>query len=78
MVDVAGDIAMAWYSVVSDPNDALSTVIGTLIGAGLARGGWTKAADGRRSIKPEDVGKLGPIGDRLGTIKAARARTCKV
>ena len=75
---MAGDITMALHGVISDPNDALPTVIGTLVGAGLSRGSWTKAADGRRSIKPEDVAKLGPIGDRLGTIKSARARTYKV
>ncbi|KYK60893.1 glycosyl hydrolase, family 18 [Drechmeria coniospora] len=78
MIEVAGEAGLLAYSIVQDPKHAYMAVFSTLAGAGLSRGSWSKAAAERRSLRDEDVMKLGSIRADLGKINDIRGGFCRL
>ncbi|KAF2969289.1 hypothetical protein GQX73_g4264 [Xylaria multiplex] len=78
IADVAGNAGLMAYSIVQDPTNAFSIVFSTLVGAGLNRGSWGRAAGARRELSESDSKKLGPIHVDLEKIDKFRSGVCKL
>ena len=78
MAEAAGEAGLLALSIVQDPDNAFMAMFSTLAGVGVRRGSWTKAADQRRDLKPEDAKKLGSVKVGLDKIDDARTGNCKL
>lgn len=78
LLGAAGETGLMVYGIVEDPDSAFMAVFSTLAGAALGRAQWTKAGGTKRSMSKDDVGKLGPVKDRLNLIEDVRVRSCKI
>ncbi|KAL6907356.1 glycoside hydrolase family 18 protein [Trichoderma evansii] len=78
IAEAAGEAGLLAYSIVQDPNNAFMAVFITLAGVGMSRSAWSKAANERRGMKEEDIGKLGSIKDGLAKIDDARGGMCRI
>ncbi|KAF3054755.1 hypothetical protein CFAM422_013264 [Trichoderma lentiforme] len=77
MAEAAGEAGLLAYSIVQDPSNAFMAVFSTLAGAGMSRSAWSKAANERRGMKEDDIGKLGSIKDDLAKIDNVRGGMCR-
>lgn len=69
-----GDVGFTIYELVDDPNSALTTILGFLVG-GFSRQPFRDAAAARRGMKSAEVDKLPPrIKTDLQTIKDLRTK----
>lgn len=78
MAEAAGEAGLLAYGIVQDPDNAFMAVFSTLAGAGMSRSAWSKAANERRGMKADDIGKLGSIKDDLAKIDDARGGMCRI
>ncbi|VBB80335.1 Putative Glycoside Hydrolase Family 18 [Podospora comata] len=76
LIGVAGEVGVAVYSVVKDPDNAFTTVVGTLLGMGFSRGGFRGAANTRRGMSSTEYNSLGNIKPKLDTIGNLRGGMC--
>lgn len=76
IINVAGELAnigVAIYEVVDDPDNALLTVMGLLLG-GASLKPFKEVAQARRGMKNSEYEKLGPIKTDLGRIDTLKGR----
>lgn len=78
LLGAAGDAGLLAYGIVEDPKNAFMTIFSTLAGAGLGRAGWRDAANARRDMSADDIGKLGSIKNKIDLIQDVRIRSCKI
>ncbi|KAG7287400.1 hypothetical protein NEMBOFW57_006911 [Staphylotrichum longicolle] len=78
LIGVAGDVGMAVYGVVSDPDNAFMTVFSTLLGAGFGRSGFRNAANSRRGMSSAEYNSLGNIKPKLDTLNNLRGGMCSL
>lgn len=78
LIGVAGDVGMAVYGVVSDPDNAFMTVFSTLLGAGFGRSGFRNAANSRRGMSSAEYSSLGNIKPKLDTLNNLRSGMCSL
>jgi hypothetical protein len=76
IINVAGELAnigVAIYEVVDDPDNALLSVFGLLLG-GASMKPFKEVAEARRGMKSTELDKLGPIKKDLGRIDTLKGR----
>lgn len=81
MLNVAGELAsigIGIYEVVDDPDNALLTIFGMLLG-GVSLKPFREVAQARRNMKSGELDKLGPIKTDLGRINTLKGKglSCK-
>ncbi|KAL7895631.1 hypothetical protein HDV63DRAFT_406561 [Trichoderma sp. SZMC 28014] len=78
MAESVGEAGLLAYTIVEDHNNAFMAVFSTLVGAGMSRSAWSKAANERRGMKEDDIGNMGSIKDDLAKIDDVRGGTCRI
>ncbi|KAJ3573081.1 hypothetical protein NPX13_g4829 [Xylaria arbuscula] len=79
LIGAAGDAGLAVYDVVQNPDNAFTAVFSYLLGAGLGRAGFKRAAGSRRGLTMDDYKSLGNIKGRLDMVGDIRgAAVCKL
>ncbi|KAJ5437022.1 Glycoside hydrolase superfamily [Penicillium cf. griseofulvum] len=74
----AGNAAFGVYGIVEDPESAIFSIFGALIGV---RGemGFARAAESRRGMSEKETSALGKfVQGRMDSAKSVQARSCKV
>ncbi|KAK4247905.1 hypothetical protein C7999DRAFT_31717 [Corynascus novoguineensis] len=71
LVGAAGEVGMAVYGVVSDPENAFMTVFSTLMRAGFGRGSFRSAANSRRDMSSMEYNSLWNPKSKLDTEQMA-------
>ncbi|KAJ4416952.1 hypothetical protein N0V85_002069 [Neurospora sp. IMI 360204] len=72
MIGRVGNAALGIYDVVNDPSNALGTILSSLIGAELGRGGFKAAAGARRSMSFKEYNNLGNVKTKLDRVENIR------
>ncbi|KAL2193085.1 hypothetical protein P885DRAFT_46060 [Corynascus similis CBS 632.67] len=78
LVGAAGEIGMAVYGIVSDPENAFMTVFSTLMGAGFGRGSFRSAANSRRGMSSTEYNSLGNLKPKLDSLNNLRTGMCSL
>ncbi|KAK2612380.1 hypothetical protein QQS21_001644 [Conoideocrella luteorostrata] len=78
LISEAGDLGMAVYGVVHDPQNAYSAVFGYVLGKAVDRVSVGKAAGARRDMKGRDLDNLGAMKAKIGRIEDVRGCLCKL
>ncbi|KAI0181182.1 putative glycosyl hydrolase, family 18 [Hypoxylon sp. FL1284] len=78
LIGEAGEAGTAVYDVVTDPQNAFMSVFSYLLGAGVGRSGFKKAADSRRSLTNTEYNSLGKVTDKLDTVESIRYGICPI
>jgi hypothetical protein len=69
---------MAVHDLIEDPDNAFMSVFGYLLGAGVGRAGFRKAAMPNRGMSSKKFDSLGNVKGRLVEFDNVRALTCPV
>lgn len=74
LVGAVGDVAMAIYDTVRDPQNAFGEIFAALAGAGVGRAGFRKAADARRALTEKEYKSLGDVKTKLDKVGELRGK----
>lgn len=78
LIEGSGEVGLAVYSVVNDPDNAFMTVFSTLMSVGSSRTGFRDAANSRRGMSSGEYNSLGNVKSKLDSIKHLRGGFCSL
>ncbi|XDG05350.1 hypothetical protein ABKA04_004965 [Annulohypoxylon sp. FPYF3050] len=78
LIGSTGDAGLAVYDIVKNPENAFMAVFSYLMGAGLGRAGFKKAADSRRSMSSSEYDSLGDVKGKLDMVQDIRSHICPI
>lgn len=78
LIGSVGEAGMAVHDLIEDPDNAFMSVFGYLLGAGVGRAGFRKAAMSKRGMSSKEFDSLGDVKGRLVEFGSVRALSCPV
>ena len=78
LIGSVGEAGMAVHDLIEDPDNAFMSVFGYLLGAGVGRAGFRKAAASKRGMSSKEFDSLGSVKGRLVEFDNVRALSCPV